>query len=232
MTGLGLVSASLRLIGAIAPGESLNAQEATDGLDALNRMISSWSNEGLIIHAITQETPLTLTAGDGTITLGASGDITTRPMSIERASIRDGSTDYPVRILTPEEYAAIPDKTTQSDYPTDLYDDGAYPQRSVKLYPVPSSAKALVLWTKRALTEIASLSTDISLPPGYERALAYNGAIELAPEYGKSASAEVAKVAEESKDAIKRTNVRVPLLQCDAAVVGQGCYNIYTGGYN
>lgn len=49
MTGRDLVSASLRLIGAAAPGESLDAQVATDGLSALNRMIGSWNTEPLML---------------------------------------------------------------------------------------------------------------------------------------------------------------------------------------
>lgn len=230
MTGRDLVTASLRLIGAIAPGESLAAAEATDGLAALNRMIDSWSNEGLIVFATTEESPLTLTPSDGTITMGASGDITTRPLSIERALIRDGLIDMPLEIRSMEEYARIPDKSTTSTYPYFLYDDGGYPQRTLKLYPVPSAAKSLILFTKRALTQIASLITDLSLPPGYERALVFNGAIDLAPEYGKSVPAEVLKGAEESKTNIKRTNHKPKYLQVDDAMVSKGGrFNFNTG---
>ncbi len=230
MTGRDAVTAMLRLIGAVAPGESLPAQEATDGLASLNRYIASLANDGLTIHAVTAETPLTLTAGDGTVTLGASGDITTRPISIEQALIRDGTTDMPpMRIITLAEYAAIPDKSTQATYPTALYDDGGFPQRTLTLYPVPSAAKSLVLYTKRALTAL-TLSGDVSLPPGYERMLIYNGAIEVAPEYGRAVPAEVAKVAIDSMAAIKRTNDKPRLLQCDPALVGGGGANIYTGG--
>lgn len=229
MTGLSLVSASLRLIGAIAPGESPEASEATDGLAALNRMLDSWSTEDLIIHTVTAEAPLTLTPGDASVTLGALGDITTRPVVIEKALIRDGSQDYPVRLLSLSEYASIGDKSLQSTYPASLFDDGGYPQRTLTLYPVPSAAKQLVLFTKRALTQIATLSTEISLPPGYERALVFNGAVELAPEYGKSVSAEVAKVAEESKATLKRSNHKPRYLRADDALLSSGGFNFYTG---
>jgi hypothetical protein len=47
-TGRDLVAASHRKIGALAAGESLEAQQATDGLAELNRMLSSWSTEGLM----------------------------------------------------------------------------------------------------------------------------------------------------------------------------------------
>lgn len=233
MTGRDLVTASLRLLGAVAPGESLSASEATDALGSLNRMIASWSTEELIIYAVTAETPLTLTPGDGTVTMGASGDITTRPMSIEKAIIRDGTTDLPpMRLLTLEEYAAIPDKSTQSTYPLALYDDGGFPQRTLTLWPVPSAAKSLALFTHRALTSIATLDTAVSLPPGYERALIYNGAVELAPEYGRPVPDVVMQAAMESKANIKRANYRPSLLRIESLPAGpRRAYDIFTGGY-
>jgi hypothetical protein len=233
MTGRDLVTASLRLIGATAPGESLAASEATDGLAALNRMLDSWSNDGMLIHAITAETPYTLTVSDGSYTIGASGDITTRPMSIEKAVIRDGTTDYPLMRLTLSEYSAIVDKSQESTYPTHFYDDGGYPQRTIKLWPVPSAAHSLVLWTKRPLTQVATLDTSLSLPQGYERALVYNLAVEVSPEYGKQISDVIMMTAIESKAAIKRSNHRPILLTPDATPAGRsGSFNIYTGDYN
>lgn len=230
MTGRELISASLRLIGAIAPGETLAASEATDGLAALNRMIGTWSNEKLLINAITAETALTLTPGDGTITMGTAGDFTTRPQSIDAAMIRDSSTDNPVRLLTLAEYAAIPNKNVQSTYPTSLYDDGGYPLRTLTLYPVPSAAMQLVLYTFRAITSIATIDTSVSLPPGYEDALTYNLAMRLAPEYGKSTPSEVGMIAADSKAAIKRANHRPAYLSVDPALLTRSRFNIYTGG--
>jgi hypothetical protein len=232
VTGRDAVTAALKAIGALASGESLEASSATDGLAEMNRMLGTWSNQKLLIHAITQETPLTLTGGDSTVTMGTSGDITTRPIAIEKAVIRDGSTDYPVDILTLEQYASIPDKSTQSTYPTALYDDGGYPQRTLTLYPVPSAAKSLVLWTKRALTSIASLDTSVSLPPGYEDAIVYNLAVRLAPHYGRPLDAMIVKLADDGIACIKRANHRPMYLTVDSALRSRGGrYNINTGGY-
>jgi hypothetical protein len=233
VTGRDLVSASLRLIGAIAPGESLAAGEATDGLAALNRMLDSWSTEGLMIHAITEESPITLTAGDATYTLGTGGDNTSRPMSIEKAVIRNDSVspalDTPVNLLSLSEWTSISAKGVRADYPHSLYDDGGFPLRTVSLYPAPASAKKLVLWTKRALTQIASLDATVSLPPGYERAIVYNGAMELAPEYGRAVPEVVVLVASQSKSNLKRLNERKTVLTVDAALIPGGRFNIYTG---
>jgi hypothetical protein len=231
MTGRDLVSATLRLIGASAPGESIAASEASDGLSSLNRMLDSWSNEGLLLYAVTKESAITLIPGTSTYTLGTGGDITTRPMSLTTAKYRDGSNqEYNLQILTAAEYADIPNKNLQS-IPTSLYDSGSYPQRSIVLYPVPSASGSLDLYTNRPLTAL-TLDDDISLPPGYEEALVYNGAIRLAPEYGRAVSQEIAMVATESKASLKRTNYRAGTLKINDIPAGRRrLFNITTGGY-
>jgi hypothetical protein len=232
VTGRDLVSASLRLIGAIAPGESPEASEAKDGLYALNRMISSWSTENLLIYAKVRE-EFTLTPGQAAYTMGSAANLnTTRPMAIERAAIEAQTTpaiEYPIRLLSQAQWAEIVIKDTQSTIPTDLFAEGTYPNETINLYPVPSAAHKLVLYTTKPLTEIATLDTVISLPPGYERALAFNGAIELAPEYGRPVSAEVAKIADDSKAAIKRANLRPNYLRVESALMSAGPFDIYKG---
>jgi hypothetical protein len=201
-------------------------------LGALNALLDSWSTEELLVYAYTPESALTLVAGQATYTMGTSGNITTRPMRIEKAVIRDGSTDYPVRMLTLDEYVRITSKSTQATYPDSLYDDGGYPQRTITLFPVPSAAKQLVLFTLRPLTQIATIDTTISLPPGYERALRFNLALDLAPEYGRMVPDAVAINAVDSKATIKRANYKPRVLRIDDVPAGrQGAYNINTGGY-
>lgn len=235
MTGRDLVSASLRLIGAVAPGETPQAAELTDGLASINRMISSLSTEGLLIHSITRES-FSLVAGTAAYTMGSSGTFnTTRPETILQALIRDESVspaiEYPVSLLSLSEYAHISAKGVSSALPTALYDDGGYPLRTLTLYPTPSVAHKLVLFTSKALSQITSLDTELSLPSGYEEMLVYNGAIRLAPEYGNTITPEVAEIARESKASVKRANHRPHYLTSEASLISRsGRFNIYTGG--
>lgn len=235
MTGRDLITASMRKIGAKASGESMEASEATEGLAALNQMISSWSTESLLINAKVRRVH-TLTTGDQQYTVGASGaDFTApRPLRVVEALIRDESVspaiEYPsLRILSLAEWAAIVIKELGNSIPTDIYLEGTYPLETFNLYPKPSAGLKLVLWSWEPLTEIATLDTAISFPPGYEEALIYNFAIRLAPEYGKTIPAEVASVANDSKANIKRMNHRPRYLQVDAALVPRGRFNILTG---
>ena len=87
-----------------------------------------------------------------------------------------------------------------------------------------------MLWVP--LTALASLATTVTLPNGWERALAYNLAVEIAPEYGKEASATVQKVARDALAAIKRRNSPTIMLTSELPAllnVGHQARNIFTG---
>jgi len=237
LTGRELVAAILRKLGASAPGESIANSEAQDGLAEVNRMIASMSNEKLLIYAITEE-GFSLVAGTAAYTLGSGATWnSSRPQWIEKAVIRDSSTspavDYPVDLfLSVDEFSKISVKGATSPYPYALYDDGGYPYRTIKLYPTPSAAHTLRLWSAKPISSIATLDTTLSLPPGYEDMLVYNGAVRLAPEYGKTLAPEVVAIAMDSKAGIKRANHKSSYLKIDSSLPGQsGGFNINTGDF-
>lgn len=227
----------MRLIGAVAPGESVPASEATDGLATLNRMLDSWSNESLIIHAPVREV-FSITASDGSYTMGTGGNFDTpRPIGIDRVTVKktSGSTviEYPVRIIrNAEEWSRIRQKELLTPYPEYVYLEETFPLTTLNLYPVPSASDSLVIYSRKPLSQVSTIAADLSLPPGYSRAIIFNLAIDLAPEYGRSTSQEVASIAMESKAAIKRTNDKPGYLRVDSALTSKGGFNIFTGENN
>lgn len=238
MTGRDLISASLRLIGATAPGESLAASEATDGLAALNRMISSWSTEPLLIYSRVRDS-LTLVVGTQSYTMGTGGTHSvSRPVQVHEAAVRNETVspavEIPVAILSLAEWQAIPAKATSGEYPTGIYLEGTFPYETVNVYPKPSVAHKLITWSSKVISSISTLDTSVSLPPGYEEALIYNLALRLAPEYGRPVSAEVATVAMETKASIKRLNHRPAYMVPDAipaSGAGGARFDVNTGGF-
>lgn len=235
MTGLDLVSASLRLIGAIAPGETPSASEVTDGLAAINRMIDSWSTESLIIYADAKE-EFTLTVGQQEYTMGPSGDFnTSRPLRFLQGTIKvetnTPAVEYQLIFASLEQWVMIKQKGLTSNIPSYIYTENSYPLSTVSVYPVPSVANKLVLYTQKQLTSIADQTTVLSLPPGYEDALVYNAAVRLSPEYGKAPTEIVFAIANESKANIKRLNIKPAYLRVDDALIEPARFNIYTGDY-
>lgn len=217
-----LIKGSMRLIGAIAAGETPTASELADGLSALNEMIESWSTEKLIIPAMTRET-FSLVGGTQSYTIGSGGDFdTVRPIKIEKALLQYQSSplqERPIEILNLDQWTGIVNKDTDSDYPTALYYDPTFLLGTLKFWPKPSAAKTIVLHSWKELTQLATSSTDVEFPPGYYRALRYNLAVEIAPEYGQEASPTIASIANEAKANIKRANRKVELLSVDQALV-------------
>jgi len=233
MTGRDLIAASLRLIGAIAPGETMTAAEASEGLASLNRLIASWSNDSLAAYVLPIE-EFALTPGVASYTIGIGGAFnTTRPTKYNQATLKISNSgqaiEYALQKATLSEWAALRQKTIESDIPNTFYIDAGYPLDKILLYPVPAQPSSIVLYTQKILTEIATLDANIVFPPGYERALVYNFAIDISPEYGKSPSEIIVAVAIESKAAFKRTNHKELHLRVDAALVSGPVFNIYTG---
>lgn len=227
-----LIDRALRLIGQIGAGASPSSDESADALEALNDLIDDWRNEGLMCFAL-QEESLTLANADASYTIGATGDLaTTRPVAIERAWIVDDDVSHPVRLITEQEYADIPAKTTAGDWPDRaLYRPSITSDRGTLIvYPVPNATRTLKLLTRVPLAELAAVGTTVTLPPGYRKALIANLALEIAPEYQTSPSDEVVKMARESKANIKRINARPILAGNELGLMfGRGSSNILSG---
>lgn len=221
-----IIDRAYRLHGAVQTGSSASSAESADALIALNAMLESWQLEKLMVYAI-QDKTYTL-ASSGTITLGAAGNITTRPDKIEAAFIRSSDNDYQLTKRDLAWWMAVTDKTVTADIPTDFYYEPSYPQGVMNLYPVPSAANVLHVMMWAPFTAFAAVGTSVSLPPGYERALAYNLAIEIAPELRSQPSAAVVKIATDSKAAIKRANSKPISGTSELGSMGHGRFDIFT----
>ncbi|MGE3681954.1 MAG: hypothetical protein AB7G93_09525 [Bdellovibrionales bacterium] len=203
----------------MADGETPTASQQADALDVLNDILEEWSNDGFMIFEKKIE-EFTLNASDGVYSIGSGADFdTVRPTLIEMAKIKDAVDSYelPLKIWNAQEWAGITLKTTESTFPEGLYYNPKYPNGEISLWPVPSAANKLVLYSEKPLTAIASAATTLSYPPGYKKALKYELGIELAPEYGKSVDAKTEDIWKKSKASIARTNTEPVLMTSDAA---------------
>ncbi len=229
-TARDIIEIALRKIHVLGRGQSLQNDEAQDALTALNDMLASWSVEGGYVFTETTET-FNLTSA-ASYTIGSGGDFDTdRPFEIVSAYVSDASTDYPLMLIDQKEYSRISNKTI-AGVPDQLYFDNNYPLANIKLYPVPSAANTLTLNSYKPLTSFAGLSNTVNLPPGYNRALVFNLAVELAPDYSKEPTGTVLSVAEQSKSIIFTSNTRNDkfISSVDTALLqNYSDYNIYRG---
>lgn len=231
-TAADLIKGALRLIGQLAEGETPSNETLNDSLSALNQMLDAWSVEGLMVHAIQDQT-VTWPANTATCTIGPTGDFTEdRPILIEDSTyfVLNG-VSYPIFIVSQLDYNAIADKDLISDYPTFLLVNMTMPDATLTVYPVPSQELELHLMSRVALTQPATLITELSVPPGYMRAFRFNLAKELAAEFGKEPPGWVIKNADQSKGVVARVNAPIEEMTMPAALPrGHSRYNIYTDG--
>ncbi|MCC7570623.1 packaged DNA stabilization gp4 family protein [Candidatus Micrarchaeota archaeon] len=194
------MATSLRKIGALSSGETIETARQAEALQALQVMLRGWSSQSINIFVATKE-DITLIGGVGSYTWGSGGDIaTTRPNQVISAYLLSGSTTSRIEIIDEGKYRRITDKTV-SGTPSLLLYRPSYPLGQIFLFPVPSSAFTLVSYSYKEFTETGSfaLTTDtMALPAVYQEAVIYNLALRLAPEYGKTASSDVRSVAETS----------------------------------
>ena len=229
-----IVTAALRELGVLATGEVATADEATSGLEELNRLVDQWAGERLLIYRITRTT-WTIVSGTQTYTVGTGGTVSVaRPVYLDHVNLIDTSTspdtEYPLDVLSDDAWAAIAQKAATGDQPTGWHYNPTFPLGTLTLWPSPTSATLEgALYAPQAVAEFASLDEVISLPPGYRRMLVKNLARDLAPSYDRPVHPELKEEAIESKATVKRNNKRYHDLSFDTALTGGTAFDIYTG---
>lgn len=227
-TGATIVKKMLQRAGVLTKNEAPSSDELNDGLDALNNMVASWSNDSLLVYARTWEN-FTLSGGTSEYTIGSGGDFdTTRPNQILEAHIKSGNVKYEnLSIVGDVVYNRYIDDLNITGYPIWLNYDNSNPLGVIRLYPKPSEALTLFLLTEKPLTAFTA-NGDVNLPPGWERALIFNGAIEVSAEYGVEPPPSTIKIARESLGNIKRATAKATGID-SRPMDGQGGFNVYRG---
>lgn len=236
-----IITRSMRLIGVLSTRDTPDAQDAHDSFNSLNMMLEQWSIEDLMCYQF-ENNIFNTTISQASYTIGNTGSpnwTASRPNEITSAFVRVGQIDYPLQIASNEEYYGVSMKALES-VPRMLYYQPEYPLGKVFLYPVPQIVYPIGITATKQFTAFAGLTTAVSLPPGYLKALIWNLAIELAPEYGKEVNGVVAKRAIDAKALIKSKNSKLPEMHMECVYLGKGVtalgggngrFNIYTGGF-
>jgi len=224
-TALGIIKSAMRKSGILVKSEDPAADESADALEMLNDLLSSWSNDSMVVYARTLES-FPISSGVASYTIGSGGTFNTvRPIKIISSYVRSGTIDYILETETEENYDAVALKTVGS-IPQYLIYSNAYPLGTITLYPQPASDYTLFLRSEKQLSTF-TLNQDVELPPGWKRALVHNLAVELGPEYGQQVSAEVFEIAKESKAEIRHAVMTAKPMKWDTGLGLDG--NIYDG---
>lgn len=236
-----LITAALKLIGAIAKTEVPSADESADVLARLQDMADSWAAERLAIFQVLRSV-FPLVSNKQTYLIGPGGDFNiARPTWIQDAGIISNNNplqplELPMTLLSDDDYASVSIKNVASSLSWFLYYDYGYNalgQGTIWVWPIPNVGNLqLALYCPTPLVTFPALNSPIILPPGYAEAIRYNLAIRLCPEFGRPVDPVVAQMAAESYARIERSNKRLQRLEIDPALTaasGARIFNYLTG---
>lgn len=218
-----IIDSSLRLIGVTKS----TPQQYKDALYALNTMLSNWNTDvNMIPNKV--RTVYNLVPNYSVFTLGPSGFFTAdqAPVKVEAAAFIDsslGDDEFDLTVNNDEAGIELTPASLTSTHPTDLIVSYTFPDVTLTLWPVPTKTLQLVLYTWATFTVYSDLTDVFDLPTGWESAVRYALALELAPEYGREPSQFVITEAIRSKLAVRRYCIRTEDIQ--APFVGTSTRN-------
>jgi len=222
-----MIERAMRLIGATGQGEVPTNDEYSDGLNAMNAMLEAWSIDRLLVYEIVKEN-FTWPIGKNTVTIGPGGDFDTqRPVKMSDGFSRIANIDYPYRLVDRRAYDDITDKTTKTNYPNVIYYDPIYPVGTLAAYPVPDSNLDVHIRSWKQLQQFTDGTVELSLPPGYQRAIEFNLAVEISPEFQMNIPPLVLAMSSKTLTLVKKLNKPSMVAKLDPAIAPAARYNIY-----
>lgn len=226
MTVRSWIEGSLRAIGVLAMGESVDANIGAACLQIASDMLDAWATERLLIYGQSVNS-FALANGTQRYTWGSGGTWNgtrpTGPNAIDRVTyVTSAGLEIPIAVYTDQEWDDVEIKSTQSATPSGIYVNWTHPLAAVDVYPVPTDATIQIRIYARVapIRSVASLNTTITTPEGWAEALKYNLALRLAIEFPPAGGLDgsIVAMAADSKAAIKRLNDPDEEMEIDPAL--------------
>lgn len=143
-----------------------------------------------------------------------------KPLGIDSAFVRvnttsngqpitGGGLDYPMSVLSLQDYEMIGLKTLNGPWPKALYFNPGEDSGNLFIWPSPAQGE-LHLFANTLFSRYDSMYDPISLPQGYSMALRWCLAERLMPMYGKASQTQIGMIqqfAGQAKATLKRTNM-------------------------
>jgi hypothetical protein len=223
---------ALQMLGVADAIDTISSEDADLALTVLNEWIDQLGTQRQAIYTVVRTTK-TLANGTASYTIGTGGNIDiARPVWIQNVGLvldtgASTLTEVPRRLFTDDEWASISQKSLGSGLISGVYYDYAWSSGLGTIYPWPVpnvGTTQLVLYVPTVLTEFANLSTSYTFPPGYERAIRTNLAMELTPYFPNRDRDNqlILQQALSSMLRIKRANVRLQNVPIDRALTRSG----------
>lgn len=243
MTGADLCQQALQAAMLLGAGEEIRGEQSDDVLAVVNRVLDDFQGDSAFCFAERFD-QFVITPNHNPHTVGPGGDFvySVRPNTIEAAAVvittLSPNVKIPIRMVDWQWFwrQAVPSVT--SIYEVVAYyqpDFGAAGRGSLYLWPVPSIAYGIELWTKTVISQL-TLNGTFSMPPGYLSAVIFTSGEQLCPMFDQEPPAMLVKNAADARRRVKSANSTIPTLQTrDSGMPQAGkfpTFNWKTGLYN
>jgi hypothetical protein len=190
-----LIESAFRKIGVVAVDEAMQADQAEQGLRALNRMVKAWQNKGYNLWSVASQSVTLTTAAVHTLN-------PVRPLDILSCRFKRSGVEMPMVRMTRNEYDNLPVKAAQGT-PTQFYYDRQREAARLYVWPVLAAAagETLEITYTREFEDMA-LTDAPDLPGEWYDAAVYGLAARLADDYMVNAPNVIARAEEELRLAL------------------------------
>jgi hypothetical protein len=230
-TGVRIIYAALRKAGVtLGPQRTPSPAQMQDGVEELNRLLGSLHCDRYFIYSL-DILAFPLNAGQKSYTIGPGGDFdATRPQEITHANVINGNLRSPLKVFTPQEWAAVSMQDLPGTIPQGIFNDRASPLSNLYVYGQPASVMQLELYVWHLVPELTSEADALFLPPGYPDVLVLNLACRLAPHFQRQLDPTVFQQARESLMRLESINAPRPIADTSGGGLSCGCggYDVYT----
>lgn len=177
-----IISAALRKIGVLAEGQVANAEQISNGAQALNSLISLFETKGMPLWKRTEQviTPV----------LGQQAYTVTNAVKLAQVVLRyvNNSTQYELIGKSEYDFNQLPQGTINAGIAVHYYFQPGIENGTLNIWPVPDAGmvanNTLVAVKQKEFDGFFSAGETPDFPPYYTDALIYTLASRLAPEYG------------------------------------------------
>ena len=203
-----IVSRAFRILGVLSPGQTLGGDETSQGVEALNAMITRWQSDHIFLW--TQDV-VTQALSDNTQTYSLPTD--PQVLSVDKAFIRENNNDTPIDIIGWRDFQDIYNKANKGT-PVRLAVDYSTTTGTIYTYPTIGTAGSKVLFML-CTVKLKDFDTSTGNPDfrsAWIDALSYGLASQLCDEYSLPISERqyITGKAEGFYRAVKKTDVKRP----------------------